>query len=262
MNPTVALKVNLFRAVPFDLDFGEKIHTLFSTWKYPPNKFGISEPLRNSWTDDSKKFLHCWREELKRYFGTMMMERTLKSRWESMAVIQYGPREKNHYLSLFGISDKEFSSASDEILSFCDHLFDELQFDFGFFCTDDEYHHKNINRNVPVPGGIRPKEVVGMEWPDCIPGFYWANYYSHKYFDQGFGQDIDNLADITRLKNGMRVMTSGSVFAWESPEAISSANGAMEALGADWFFTKETGMPAKKLQTDRSLFAHPASVVD
>jgi hypothetical protein len=161
---------------------------------------------------------------------------------------------------LFGASVKQFGNDALDLVALADQLFESFDFDYGFACLNAEYYNSNIYTNIQIDERtIQPVQVVGMEWPDCIPGLYWCNYFGKAYFEQGFGRRIADLPNTTKLANGIRLMRSDSALDWESPEDRERTQSLMDTLGRDWFFTKETGMPDKALKTDKSVFLKPLS---
>ena len=43
---------------------------------------------------------------------------------------------------------------------------------------------KNIAQNVQhTDGTVEPRKPVGVDWPRCLPGVYWANYFGKPYIE-------------------------------------------------------------------------------
>jgi hypothetical protein len=169
-----------------------------------------------------------------------------------------GPTSKSDSLSLFGATTKQFGNEALDLVSLADQLFESFEFDYGFACLNSEYYYSNIYTDVQIDERtIQPVQVVGMEWPDCIPGLYWCNYFGNAYFKQGFGRRLAELPNSTKLANGIRLMRSESAVEWDSPDERKRTQSMMDTLGRNWFFTKETGMPTRALKTDKSLFQKP-----
>jgi hypothetical protein len=250
------LKCRLFKEEPLDPgDYAERLYGLLDSWRFRPRKFNEFEPLRCSW-DDRNKFIELCHSNGKRNFGILIIK-WAKPSFYSHVVSQYGPAVKDHYLSIYAAKLRDFGGErAPYLLELADQLFETLEFDYGFACLDAEYHAVNINLNVQIDENtVQPKQVVGMEWPDCVPGLYWCNYFGSVYFEQGFSQRIDEAAYVHRLSNGVRLLRSPSVLDWDTPEAHAESQRLMDLLGRDWFFTKSSGMPPKCLRTDKSLFA-------
>lgn len=246
----------LFSKQPlYETKYAERLYELLDKWRYRPTKFNEFEPLCNSW-GERQKFLDQFRCNRGRSFGTLITKWT-KPRFYLHVTWLHGPREKCHSLSIYQAKLKDFGKCNAPfLLELSDQLFDQLDFDYGFACSNDEYHSVNINLNVQLDENtVERKQVVGMEWPDCIPGLYWCNYFGDAYFEQGFGSRVQECPNLHRLSNGIRLLRSPSVLDWDSAEQQAETNRLMDILGRDWFFTKSTGMPAKCLKTDKSLFA-------
>ena len=252
------LKSLLFSAKPLAAsDYAEKLYDILDRWRYRPQKFNDVEPLRNAW-DNREKFIQQCDYNSKEPFGMIIVKWATPSFYLHVTH-RRGPRAKCHSLSIYGGGPKAFGGpAAPLLLELADQLFEALGFDYGFACLDDEYHDANIYRNVTLDDGIiQSKVVVGMEWPDCIPGLYWCNYFGDVYFKQGFGKQIAALPNTTHLTNGIRLLRSDSAMDWDSDSERQKTRDLMQILGKDWFFTKDTDMPPKCLLTDKSAFAAP-----
>lgn len=251
------VKAVLSRATPFTLqDFRNAFH-LFDSWHLAPQRFGVVEPLRTKWGSE-KEFLDLCHREVTKHFGTVIVQRK-KPEYLFNFVIKFGPNSKCHSLWLDYVNPNEFGGERCcTVIDFLDGIFDALNMDYGFLCSYGEYDAKNLLHNVPVSSTeIQVLKVLGMEWPDCIPGFYWCNYFGEIYFRQGFGTRLLEFDGTHRLKSGVRIMKIGDVANWNSPEGLASENRFVDILGANWFFSKETGMPEKSLLTNKSLFSTP-----
>jgi hypothetical protein len=148
-------------------------------------------------------------------------------------------------VSVYGIAESQCTEeALPHILQLADELFIALKLDYGRVCLSDDYQAKNMIKNFRhSDGSVEPRHVIGVqEWPECLPGIYWTNYFGGKYFEQGFGQAIEQCEFVRTTKfanNGMRVQLC------ERPDYFRHANAremeiaAMEALGRDWFFERD-----------------------
>ena len=250
-------KFRLFRSKPLDKpEYADRLYSLLDAWKYKPVKFNDVEPLRNAW-ENRDVFIRQFLINSRSTFGTLMCKWSKPTLHLSVTWFR-GPTSKCHSLSLFGASVKQFGNDALDLVGLADQLFGSFEFDYGFACLNSEYYHSNIYTDVQIDERtIQPVQVVGMEWPDCIPGLYWCNYFGKAYFEQGFGRRIADLPNTTKLANGIRLMRSDSALDWESPEDRERTQSLMETLGRDWFFTKETGIPDKALKTNKSLFLKP-----
>ncbi len=233
------------------------LYEILDQWRFRPSKFNEVEPIRNDWVNRDK-FIQQFNANCQESFGTLLVKWT-KPTFNLMVMWSKGPSAKSHCLSFFQAKHKDLGGAKIPYLfEIADQLFEQLAFDYGFACTDAEYHASNINLNVPIDERtVQMKQVVGMEWPDCIPGLYWCNYFGNEYFKQGFGRDLLKLDHVTQLTNGVRLLRSESALDWQTSAEQSAAKRLMSELGKEWFFTKQDGMPSTPLNTDKSLFAKP-----
>lgn len=252
------LVANFFRASPFTTEDGSKFYDLLDRWHYAPSRFGTSEPLGNMWGGKSL-FTDLFSSQLKSYFGIIMCSRKVRPAYGIHTMFLYGPRAKHHGIAMYDVKLDDFEDDEcAELLQFTDAMFETIKLDYGFICADDYFAASNTNANVSLSTGIiRAKHVVGMEWPDCIPGLYWCNYFSAEYFKQGLGANLSRVDRIVHLENGVRIMGHYGVGHWDTPEAQQSVVATKQILGNDWFFSRESGMPAQWLNTDKSRFAHP-----
>ena len=165
----------------------------------------------------------------------------------------YGPKMKNHFLSIFQAKCEDFGEEEVPFLfELADQLFEQLNFDYGFVCSEEEYAATNIYQDVQINSTtVQPVKVVGMQFPDCIPGIYWGNYFGDIYFQQGFDNRIEELEIVHRLSNGVRLITSKSISSWNDSDAIARREKSSEILGMDWFFF-ESERNARKTLGDRS----------
>lgn len=256
---TNEFKFILFKSEPLDKpEYADRLYRLFDEWKFKPLKFNEVEPLRNSWPN-REVFVKQFLMNCRRSFGTLMCKWSKPTLHSSVNWFR-GPTSKCHSLSLFSARVKQFGNGAVDLISLVDRLFESLDFDYGFGCLNAEYYDSNIYKDVQIDERtIQPVQVVGMEWPDCIPGLYWCNYFGNAYFQQGFGKGIKELPNTIKLANGIRLMRSESALDWDTADEKQRTNDLMNALGRDWFFTKQNGMPTKALKTDKSLFQKPVT---
>jgi hypothetical protein len=254
------VKFTLFTKTPLvEAGKAETLYEILDHWRFRPSKFNEVEPILKDWKD-RHQFLQQFHANCNESFGTLLIKWT-KPTFNAMVMWRKGPRAKSHCLSFFQAKPHDLGGEQvPYLLEIADQLFEQLDFDYGFACLNSEYYHSNICKDVQIDERtIQPVQVVGMEWPECIPGLYWCNYFGKAYFEQGFGRRIADLPNTTKLANGIRLMRSDSALDWESPEDRERTQSLMDTLGRDWFFTKETGMPDKALKTDKSLFLKPLS---
>jgi len=234
----------------------ESLYKILDQWRFRPAKYNEVEPIRKDW-EDREEFLQQFQANCNESFGTLLVKWT-KPKFNAMVMWSRGPRAKSHCISLFQAKPHDLGGERVPYLfEIADQLFEQLDFDYGFACADAEYHALNIYLDVQVDERtIQPKKVVGMEWPDCIPGLYWCNYFGNAYFQQGFGAEIQKLDHVSKLSNGVRLLRSETPLDWNSDHSLKLTKNLIEQLGQDWFFSKKTGMPSKHLKTDKSLFAN------
>jgi hypothetical protein len=116
--------------------------------------------------------------------------------------------------------------------------------DYGFICLSDEYDKKNIIKNVKhADGSIEPRKVVGMNWPKCLPGIYWTNYFGKAYLVKGFASHLSETihSRVARIGDGIRVQTSDEPRGFEAADAAQIEANVIRELGQTWFFDKTTG---------------------
>jgi hypothetical protein len=252
------LVCELFSASPLDPQrYAEPLFAILDDWRYRPSKYGDSEPLRNKW-GDPRAFYETCRACASMYFGPVIVSWN-KPRFGLMITHESGPKVKSHSLSIFSCEPKHFGgNGAPYLLELADALFDTMGFTYGFACLNSEYYSNNIVPATYLDGAtVRPQRVVGMEWPDCIPGFYWCNYFGDAYLSEGLSSALLGLPNTTPLARGMRVLRSASALDWDLPEERARSAELVAACGPDWFFSKRSGMPAKALRTNNDAFRSP-----
>jgi hypothetical protein len=258
MPKAATLRCELFSATPLDpRAYANTLYAMLDTWRFRPAMCGDSEPLRTPWGDRDafrKLCMSC----ASTYFGPVIIKFRSPS-FYMMVTHVAGPKAKAHTLSIYSCKPKDFGGAgAPYLIELADMLFTTIGFTYGFACVDAEYYDQNTIPATYRDGATaRPMQVVGMEWPDCVPGFYWCNYFGDEYFAQGFGGHVRSLPSATVLPNGVRLLRSASALDWDTPEERGTSAELVEACGKDWFFSKQTGMPTKALRTDKSAFRLP-----
>jgi hypothetical protein len=253
----VQLKAMFFKRKPCnDLRFADSLYEIMDQSNFRPDRFNDCEPVRKSW-EERDLFRRMWMEQSSRFFGTMITDRKKKPKISSIVYLEFGPKAKCHCISLFGLdSEKVGPTTLDDLIALGDQLFEALELDYGFMCSDGEYHASNIYEHLGPSGLLQYKKVVGMEWPDCIPGLFTVNYFGDEYFKQGMPRfAIDS--NCVALANGVRLTKSNKFSDWNSESSTQETARLINEIGSEWFFTKETGMPARSLKTDKSLFRYP-----
>jgi hypothetical protein len=258
MPKSTTLKCYLCSATPLDPRvYATTLYGMLDTWRFRPAMYGDSEPLRTRW-GDCDAFRKLCMACAGTYFGPVMI-RFRSPNFHLTVTHLAGPKAKSHTLSIFCCKPEDFGGAgAPYLIELADKLFTTINFTYGFACATTEYDAQNIIPATYRDGAtLHPMQVVGMDWPDCVPGFYWCNYFGDEYFAQGFGDRVRSLPNATALRNGVRLLRSASALDWDTPEERRSSAELIEACGKDWFFSKQTGMPTKALRTDKSAFRSP-----
>lgn len=254
----VRIQLTLFKRTPLnDPRFADSYFDVIDQSNFRPDRFNDCEPVRKRW-GDRDLFRQLWMEQTGRFYGDVLTHKKTKPKIHSSVTFLYGPREKCHMISFYEMeTEKAGPNAADDLLVVGDRLFQSLELDYGFACTDDEYTASNIYKDfLRSDGLIQNVKVVGMEWPDCIPGLFSVNYFGEEYFKQGMPRFAPS-PNCVPLSNGVRFMKSNGYLDWESGSSTLETRRLIKEIGSDWFFTKEAGMPASSLQTDKSLFRYP-----
>jgi len=251
-------KANLFSAHSLAGEcYSNWAYDIFETSGYCPEVFDVSEPILQSW-NAKDAFCEAWRQQSSRPFGQILLQRKQAIPFYASVVFQFGPDRKRdgkppyHGLSLYDVDESKcIGESRKNLIDLCDRLFAELEFDYGFLCLHDEYDAKNIIKGVSRSGGaIEPRKVVGMNWPYCLPGLYWTNYFGGRYFDQGFGEGIQALhsTEIARVGKGVRLQTSHDPRFFQSDRAEQIERGIRDKLGSSWFFDRESDHDCNALE--------------
>ena len=229
-------------------DCAERVYEILNSWDFPPEVFDEYEPIRQSW---SKKddFIKAWNQQGTRYFGQVLIRRKKRMAYYADVVFQFGPNRKldnkppYHGLSVYRVKESECTGElRSQLVNLGDRFFSELEMDYGFMCLSDEYDAKNIVKNVRhADGSVEPRKVVGMNWPHCVPGLYWINYFGKRYLDQGFAAKISDSqpANVTTVGGGIRFQTDKDPRFFESADAASTEHEMRESLGKLWFFDRD-----------------------
>lgn len=252
------IQLTRFKSTPLSAPgFADSFYDALDRSNFRPDRFSDCEPIRNRW-GDKQLFRLLWMEQNTRFFGTVLTQTKNNPKISSSTYISYGPNEKSHRISFFGLeTEKAGPTAVDDLLALGDLLFQSLDLDYGFACTVDEYFASNIYKDfLRSDGLVQNVKVVGMEWPDCIPGLFSVNYFGEEYFKQGMPRFAPS-PNCVPLSNGVRFMKPNGYLDWESGSSTLETRRLIKEIGTDWFFTKEAGMPARSLQTDKSLFRYP-----
>ena len=234
--------------------FASGLYDLLDNWRVRPHRFDEFEPVRRPW-EDRDSFLHQCEHNCRQPFGVVIVK-WRDPRLSLMLIFEHGPASQCHSLVLSGSSKKGFGGESAPwLVELADTLFDFLGMDYGFACHRDEFEESNM-QTTPIAGveGGCSIQAVGMNWPDCIPGLYWCNFFGDAYFEQGFGSRIEEWAGTTKLRRGVRLMRSPSPETWRGDDDRLASEHLRSLLGPDWFFSKSQGMPARALRTDKSAF--------
>lgn len=138
-----------------------------------------------------------------------------------------------------------------------------MKMDYGFICLSDEYDAKNIVKNVRHPDGkVEPRKVIGMNWPHCLPGLYWTNYFGRRYLDRGFAADVleSHPTKVTSVGDGIRFQTSEDPRFFESAEAASAEREMRESLGERWFFDRNNDRDCESIDVSLEQLRSPVPV--
>lgn len=224
------------------------VYDTLSNWQFSPESFGDSEPISVAWPQQ-ETFAEMWARQSQQYFGQVLVQRHRAPSYFADITFQFGPdrildkKPPCHTVSLFGMKESETTPEIQErLVELCDALFQQLDFEYGFLCLDDEYDAKNIRKNWRHPDGtIEPRKVVGMRWPYCIPALYWINYFGSQYLDQGFAAPLSQLTrgEVATLQNGIRFQTDVNPRFFESDGASQAEAECRMSLGEEWFYSDD-----------------------
>lgn len=246
--------------------YAERAYDALDSWKFPPDAFDEYEPIRNPWIQKAD-FVHFWRQQAKRFFGQVLIQRRAIPRYFADVLFQYGPPRAQdgklpyHGFSVYKLPEKQFSGERQELLiELADRLFLDLGMDYGFLCLDEEYEAKNIVTNfVHSDGSVEPRHVVGMQWPRCIPGLYWINYFGNKYLTRGFAKALlhRDSTHLVRLRSGIRVIFNQDARFFSTAEGHVEEQALKESLGERWFYKNEWASEYELIETLSNDLASP-----
>ncbi len=219
-----------------------RVFEMLNDWKWPPERFDAFEPIKKVWSGRSE-FVALWQEQGKVAFGQVMVRRRTRISYYGSVLMLFGPTTRFHSISLYGITESACSNdVLAEVTRLADDLFVELGLDYGRISLKEEFDGENVIKNFRHPDGtIEPRRVVGMNWPECIPGVYWTNYFGSRYLDQGFGQNRHDLegVDVQDLSDsGFRVRLSDSLTYFRDVGEASELKSVCRQLGPEWFFSQ------------------------
>ncbi len=241
-------------------DCAEKVYQILSSWDFPPDVFSEYEPVRQKWSMKDT-FIAAWNQQGRQFLGQILIRRKCRLAYNAEILFQFGPNRKQdnrppyHCISVYRVKESHCTRASREkLVSLGDRFFTELEMDYGYICLSNEYESKNILKNVPhADGTIEPRKVIGMNWPQCIPGLYWINYFGRSYLEQGFAKRaFDSYSsNMTRVGSGIRFKTNDEPRFFESAGGAAAEREMRDALGEKWFF--DQGVNRECLSIDVSL---------
>ncbi len=260
-------KLHLFTTQSLaNVECAETVYKILNSWDFPPEVFDEHEPIRQSW---SKKgdFIRAWNQQGAQYFGQVLIRRKKRLAYYADALFQFGQNRKldnkppYHGLSVYHVKESECTGAlRSKLVNLGDRFFGELKMDYGFMCLSDEYDSKNIVKNVQHPDGtVEPRKVVGMNWPQCIPGLYWTNYFGKRYLEQGFATKVleSHPTNVTTVGDGIRFQTNEEPRFFESVEASATEREMRETLGKQWFFDRKNERDCDSIDVSLSQLRSP-----
>lgn len=238
--------------------YAECAYEVLNSWRFPPNVFDEFEPIRKPWKQESD-FVSLWTRQAKRFFGQIVIHRKVSPSYYADVLFQYGPpRVEDGKLPYHGFSAYRFPESvfSDEcqksLIELADRLFLGLEMDYGFLCLDEEYESKNIVKNfVHFDGSVEPRRAVGMQWPRCIPGLYWNNYFGEGYLNEGFAEALlhRDSHQVVRLPSGIRVLSNPDPRFFATADANAEEQTLKELLGDRWFYKNDWRSEYDSLET-------------
>lgn len=250
-------KMNLFTAKSLACEsYADKTYEILETSGLSPDVFDVSEPIRKSWTSRGG-FVDAWKQQSKNYYGQVLFQRMKDPAYYGGVTFRFGPDRKLdnkppfHGLSIYSLKESECrGDRRSRFIELGDRLFDELEMDYGFICLNDEYDAKNIVKDVHHSDGtLEPRKVVGMNWPYCLPGLYWINYFGRRYLEQGFAKNllIESPGTVEVIDNGVRLQSGDDPHSYASNEAWRTERKTQQVLGASWFFDRESNRTCRSL---------------
>lgn len=247
-------------------EFAEKVYGILDSWDFPPDVFDKYEPIRQPW-EMREDFIKAWTQQGQRYFGQVLIRRRKRLAYYASVLFEFGENRKfdnkppYHGISVYRVKESQCSQKTmEKLVELGDQLFHELQMDYGFVCLDEEYDAKNIIKNVLHPdGAVEPRKVIGMNWPQCIPGLYWINYFGRAYLENCFAEKAltDFSANIEKVGCGIRFQTSGDPRLFRSEEGAALERKMRDALGENWFFDRTTDRKCRSFVTSSEQLRFP-----
>ena len=136
-NPSL-VKAVFSRATPFCKQDFIDVFQIFESSQFRPERFGTFEPLRTMWGVEEEFLLAC-KQEMQGYFGTIILHRK-RPKFLFNFVILFGPKAKAHNVWLNDVLASDVGGEQCPILlDFLDLIFETLNMDYGFVCTNGEY---------------------------------------------------------------------------------------------------------------------------
>ncbi len=256
------LKITMFSTRSLaSLESAESVYDIFDKWDCPPTAFDEYEPIRSAWSDRAR-FLDAWENQARRNFGQVLIQRKGKVGYLAHSIFQFGPNVTYHGFSVYRIKESDCSGPRlEKIINLADDIFAELNLDYGFICLSEEYDAKNIVKNVRHPNGtIEPRKVVGMNWPACIPGLYWINYFGQPYLAEGFAAGVHETdsTTISNVGNGVRIQAGLTPRWFELDCARRSEERLKCELGETWFHRSGSDVALRSIDAPAGQLRSPA----
>lgn len=263
-------KIHLFTVQSLaNIACAERVYEILNSWIFPPDVFDEDEPIRKSWSNKDE-FIKAWSQQGARHFGQVLFRRKKRLGYYADVVFQFGPNRRSdgkppyHSLSVYRIKESQCTpELRTKLVSLGDRFFRELTMDYGFICLSDEYDAKNIVKDFRhTDGAVEPRKVLGMNWPQCIPGLYWTNYFGKRYLQQGFATNVLNLypANATAIGDGIRFQTSGEPRFFERVEAETAEREMRKSLGEEWFFNQQNDRKCNSIDVSLEHLRSPRPV--
>ncbi|HXK44196.1 MAG TPA: hypothetical protein PKV82_15360 [Anaerolineae bacterium] len=156
---------------------------ILDQWQqFRPQKWGMREPLKNTVSlDDYGNMEAVWNER-----KGMLFQRVAPHIWLSLE--QWSNARIPNRLSM-GVEVSFFEDMTNIqcFLDFSGALFEWGNMVYGFAVHEKAYEQKNV-LSAPVMIDGKLIKVGGNDIRYCLPGIYWANFFSRTYIEW-FGQD-------------------------------------------------------------------------
>jgi len=207
---------------------------------FRPDRWGPSEPVRRPFRLEALPEM----EKVWSKTHSIMFKRAekpkfwLDNRW--FTHLPHAPSDK----FFGGVEDKFFKSTENvrAFLDFTKELFAWGDMLHGYACHRMEYEAKNV-RDEEVWLGTRrmvSKRALGINLYECLPGIYWANFFSKFYVDW-FGEERIRSAPCYAQEElaggGVLLLTAASPLDYEKPEVRELQQALIKHLGEDAFFS-------------------------